>query len=151
MSHGGLILLQEFNADRIFKETMTSIRKELAEHGLTPRKRWGQNFLVDRNILNKIIETAQIGKEDTVLEVGPGLGEMTLALARQAEKVIAVEIDPKLVEILKNKTAASSNVEIIGRDILKVDFKELLTRFSVHQGRRQSALSNLNPPALSFY
>lgn len=103
---------------------MTSIRKELAEYGLAPRKRWGQHFLVDRNILNKIVQTAQIGKEDTVLEVGPGLGEMTLALARQARKVIAIEIDPKLVEILRNKTATSPNVTVIGRDILKVDFKE---------------------------
>jgi 16S rRNA (adenine1518-N6/adenine1519-N6)-dimethyltransferase len=107
---------------------MTSIRKELAEYGLAPRKRWGQHFLVDRNILNKIVQTAQIGKEDTVLEVGPGLGEMTLALARQARKVIAIEIDPKLVEILRNKTATSPNVTVIGRDILKVDFKEIVDR-----------------------
>ena len=63
---------------------MVSIRKELAEYGLQPRKKWGQNFLVDRNIVNKIVRTAEIGKEDTVLEVGPGLGEMTLALADQA-------------------------------------------------------------------
>jgi 16S rRNA (adenine1518-N6/adenine1519-N6)-dimethyltransferase len=63
---------------------MVSIRKELSDYGLTPRKRWGQHFLADRNILNKIIRTAEITNEDGVLEVGPGLGEMTLALARQA-------------------------------------------------------------------
>ena len=76
--------------------------------------------------MTKVVRTAHVGKEDTVLEVGPGLGEMTLALARQARKVIAVEIDPKLTEIVKNKSAACSNVEVIGKDILKVDFKELL-------------------------
>lgn len=107
-------------------DLMTSIRKELAEHGLVPRKKWGQNFLVDRNILNKMIETAQVEPEDTILEVGPGLGEMTLFLSRQAKKVVAVEIDPRLVGILKQKTSASSNVEVIAKDILKVDFKELV-------------------------
>jgi 16S rRNA (adenine1518-N6/adenine1519-N6)-dimethyltransferase len=105
---------------------MASIRKELAEYGLTPRKRWGQHFLVDKNILNKIIQTAEISREDTVLEVGAGLGEMTLALACQSQKVIAVEIDTKLVEIVRRKTAFCPNVEVIGSDILKVDFKELL-------------------------
>jgi 16S rRNA (adenine1518-N6/adenine1519-N6)-dimethyltransferase len=80
---------------------MASIKKELAEYGLVPKKGWGQHFLIDQNILNKVIRTAQVGKEDVVLEVGPGLGEMTLALARQVKKVIAIEIDPKLVEILK--------------------------------------------------
>jgi 16S rRNA (adenine1518-N6/adenine1519-N6)-dimethyltransferase len=104
---------------------MVSIRKELAEYGLTPRKRWGQHFLVDGNILNKIVQAADVSKEDTVLEVGPGLGEMTLALARQAKKVIAVEIDTKLVEVVRRKTASCPNVEVIGSDILKVDFKEL--------------------------
>jgi 16S rRNA (adenine1518-N6/adenine1519-N6)-dimethyltransferase len=103
---------------------MVSIRKELAEHGLIPRKKWGQHFLVDKNILTKVVRAAQIEEEDTVLEVGPGLGEMTLALAGEARKVVAVEIDPKLTEIVKNKTAACSNVEVIGGDILKVDFKE---------------------------
>jgi 16S rRNA (adenine1518-N6/adenine1519-N6)-dimethyltransferase len=105
---------------------MVSIRKELAEYGLVPKKRWGQHFLVDRNIINKVVRTAQIGEKDHVLEVGPGLGEMTLLLSRQARRVIAVEIDPKLVAILREKTASSSNIEIIGEDILKLDFKQLL-------------------------
>jgi len=107
---------------------MISIRKELAEYGLTPRKRWGQHFLVDRNILNKVIRTARVGKEDVVLEVGPGLGEMTLALARQAKQVIAVEIDPKLTEILKTKVADTPNIEVMKGDILKIDFNPLFQR-----------------------
>ena len=102
---------------------MTSIKRELLEYGLFPKKRLGQHFLIDRNILNKVIRTAGIEKEDVVLEVGPGLGEMTLALARQAKRVMAIEIDPKLVAILKKKLEALPNVEVVKSDILKVDFK----------------------------
>lgn len=107
---------------------MVSIKKELAEYDLIPRKGLGQHFLVDRNILNKVIRTAQVEKEDVVLEVGPGLGEMTLALARQVEKVIAVEIDPKLVAILNKKMKDYPNVEVVKGDILKVDFRQFLKR-----------------------
>ena len=82
---------------------MVSIRKELTDYGLIPRKQWGQHFLIDRNILKKVIRAAEIDEKDVVLEVGPGLGEMTVELARKAKRVIAVEIDPKLVEILKKK------------------------------------------------
>jgi len=118
---------------------MASIKRELAELGLAPRKKWGQHFLVDRNILNKVIQVAELEKEDVVLEVGPGLGEMTLALARQVKKVIAVEIDPKLVEILKKKTTDLPNVEIIKGDILKIDFNELLDQ----EGQRLKVVANL--------
>ena len=107
---------------------MTSIRKELAEHGLIPRKSLGQHFLVDRNILNKVIRTAQVEKGDVVLEVGPGLGEMTLALAQHAKKVIAVEIDSKLAVILKQKVRDFSNVEVVKSDILKMDFSQFLRK-----------------------
>jgi 16S rRNA (adenine1518-N6/adenine1519-N6)-dimethyltransferase len=105
---------------------MGSIRQELAEQGLIPRKKWGQHFLADKNILKKVIKTAEIEKEDIVLEVGPGLGEMTQALAHEASKVIAVEIDARLVEILRSKLADTPNVEIIQRDILKFDVRKHL-------------------------
>jgi 16S rRNA (adenine1518-N6/adenine1519-N6)-dimethyltransferase len=118
---------------------MASIRKELAEYGLFPKKRWGQHFLVDRNILNKVIRTAQVGKDDVILEIGPGLGEMTLALARQAKKVIAVEIDPKLTEILKEKLKCYPNVEVTQRDILKADFSQFLGK----EGQPIKVVANL--------
>ena len=105
---------------------MGSIRKELAEQGLIPRKKWGQHFLTDKNILKKVIKTAEIGKEDIVLEVGPGLGEMTQVLAQEAKKVIAVEIDARLVEVLRNKLADTPNVEILQGDILKFDVRKHL-------------------------
>jgi len=107
---------------------MASIRKELAEYGLFPKKRLGQHFLVDPNILNKVVRTAQVGKEDVVLEVGPGLGEMTLALARLAKHVIAVEIDPKLVAILNKKVKDYPNVEVVRSDILRIDFKHFFKK-----------------------
>jgi len=107
---------------------MASIRKELAEYGLFPKKRLGQHFLVDPNILNKVLRTARVGKEDVVLEVGPGLGEMTLALAHRVKKVIAVEIDPKLVAILNKKVKGYPNVEVVRSDILKIDFKHFFKK-----------------------
>jgi 16S rRNA (adenine1518-N6/adenine1519-N6)-dimethyltransferase len=104
---------------------MASIKRELADYGLTPRKRWGQHFLVDRNILNKVVRAAELEKGDVILEIGPGMGEMTLALARQVNKVIAVEIDRELVKILKEKTADLPNIIVIEGDILKISFEEL--------------------------
>jgi len=110
---------------------MVSIRQELKEYGLIPKKKWGQHFLIDRNILNKVIRTAQINEKDVVLEVGPGLGEMTIGLAKKAKKVITIEIDPKLVEILKKKVMDYPNVEVVKGDILKVDFNKLLNQEKV--------------------
>lgn len=107
---------------------MVSVRKELQAYGLAPRKGLGQHFLTDRNILNKILRTAGVEKEDVVLEIGPGLGEMTLALARQSKKVICVEIDRKLLEILREKVKDNPNVELLQGDILDLDLKELGSR-----------------------
>ncbi len=99
----------------------------------------GQHFLVDPNILNKVIRTAQVGKEDVVLEVGPGLGGMTLALAREVRKVIAVEIDAKLAAMLKEKVTGHRNVEVMEGDILKVDFEHI----SAAEGRPVKVVANL--------
>ena len=120
-------------------EVMTSIRQELKEYGLIPRKRLGQHFLIDRNILNKVIRTAKIEKEDVVLEVGPGLGEMTLALARHAKRVIAIEIDPKLIAILKKKMEDLPNVEVVRSDILRLNFNQFLEK----EGQPIKVVANL--------
>jgi 16S rRNA (adenine1518-N6/adenine1519-N6)-dimethyltransferase len=109
-------------------KSMMSIKQELKEYGLFAKKRLGQHFLIDRNILNKVIRTAQVEKGDIILEVGPGLGEMTLALAQHAKKVIAVEIDSKLAVILKQKVEDFSNVEVVKSDILKMDFNLFLKK-----------------------
>jgi 16S rRNA (adenine1518-N6/adenine1519-N6)-dimethyltransferase len=118
---------------------MASIRTELAEYGIIPKKRLGQHFLVDRNVLNKVLRAARIEKEDVVLEIGPGMGGMTFALAGQAKRVIAVEIDPKLAEILHHKMGDISNVEVIRKDILEVDFQELYER----EKQRMKVVANL--------
>ena len=86
-----------------------------------PNKRLGQNFLIDKNVLRKIIEAADIKSTDTILEVGPGIGTLTKELAEKASRVIAIEKDPKMVEILKETLKSFNNVEIIQGDILKIN------------------------------
>ncbi len=118
---------------------MGSVKKELAKQGITPKKRLGQHFLVDINILNKVVKTAEVSREDVVLEVGPGLGEMTFALSQKAKKVIAIEIDPRLVEQLKIKFEGIPNLEFIQADVLQYDFTSLLQQ----AGKPLKVVSNL--------
>jgi len=100
--------------------TKTQIRKLLKEYNIRPIKKLGQNFLIDKNITQKIIKTAELSKKDTVLEIGSGLGNITQELAQKAKKVIAIEKDKKLVEILKENLKDCKNVEIIAGDVLKL-------------------------------
>jgi len=95
------------------------IKNLLKKYGVKPFKGWGQNFLVDKFVLRKIIESAKLKPSDVVLEIGPGIGTLTQELAKKAGKVIAVEKDRKMVEILKETLANFNNVEIIQADILK--------------------------------
>ncbi|MBU1292426.1 ribosomal RNA small subunit methyltransferase A [Patescibacteria group bacterium] len=97
------------------------IKKILKEHDLQLNKRLGQNFLIDNNILDKIIITANLSKQDTVLEIGSGLGTLTKELAQKAKKVITIEKDKKLTEILKQELKDYENVELIEADILRSD------------------------------
>lgn len=90
------------------------------------QKRFGQNFLIDGRVIDKIIAAANITKEDTVLEIGPGIGTMTQYLAEAAGQVIAVEIDKNLLPIYEETLADYDNVTIINNDILKVDIHELI-------------------------
>jgi 16S rRNA (adenine1518-N6/adenine1519-N6)-dimethyltransferase len=90
----------------------------LERHGVHPRKRFGQNFLIDENILGKIIAAAELGPTDRVLEVGPGLGTLTAALATEAGEVVAVEIDRDLFVILQETVGGLPNVRLIQGDIL---------------------------------
>ncbi len=90
------------------------------------QKKFGQNFLVDSNILDKIIESAQITREDCVLEIGPGIGTMTQRLAEEAREVVAVEIDRNLIPVLEDTLSAYANVTVINADILKLDLNRLV-------------------------
>lgn len=91
------------------------------------QKRFGQNFLIDTHVLEKIIRAAQITDEDLVLEIGPGIGTMTQYLCENARQVIAVEIDSNLIEILSDTLSGYSNVTVINEDILKLDINRLVT------------------------
>ena len=101
--------------------TIEIIRK----YGFTFQKKFGQNFLIDEHVIRKIIEAARLGKEDCVVEIGPGIGALTQYLAESAGKVIAVEIDRMLIPILQETLAGYSNVSVLNQDILKTDLKEL--------------------------
>lgn len=90
------------------------------------QKRFGQNFLIDGHVVEKIINAAEITKDDTVLEIGPGIGTMTQYLAEAAGKVFAVEIDKNLLPVLEETLADYNNVTVINEDILKVDINALL-------------------------
>lgn len=100
-------------------------------HGFRFSKNWGQNFLIDQNIVNKIIEGAQVNKEDNILEIGPGIGTMTHALAQKSKQVVAVEIDKSLLPILSETLADFSNVHIVQGDILKIDVNYLIDKFFI--------------------
>ena len=90
------------------------------------QKKFGQNFLIDTSVLNRIISAAEITKEDCVLEIGPGIGTMTQYLAESAREVVAVEIDKALIPILEDTLSAYDNVTVINDDILKVDINKIV-------------------------
>ncbi len=98
----------------------------LKKYNFNFQKRYGQNFLIDSHILEKIIDAAGITKEDCVLEIGPGIGTMTQYLAESAGEVAAVEIDRALIPILKDTLSDYRNVTVINEDILKVDINSLV-------------------------
>lgn len=104
----------------------TNTAEILQKYQFRMQKKYGQNFLIDANILTKIVEAAQITKEDTVLEIGPGIGTMTQYLAEAAGKVIAVEIDRELIPILEETLSSYDNVTVLCADVLKVDLTKLV-------------------------
>ena len=97
----------------------------LQKYGFVFQKRFGQNFLIDEHVLEKIIESSGITKDDFVLEIGPGIGTMTQYLAEAAREVAAVEIDSSLIPILKDTLKDWDNVSVINNDILKTDIKKI--------------------------
>ncbi len=98
----------------------------LQKYNFTFQKKYGQNFLIDSHVLEKIMDAAEIGKDDCVVEIGPGIGTMTQYLAERAGEVVAVEIDKNLIPILTETLADYKNVSIINEDILKVDLNRIV-------------------------
>ena len=119
------------------KNTIEIIKK----HEFTFQKRFGQNFLIDGHVPEKIVAAAGVGKEDTVLEIGPGIGTLTQYLARDAGHVVAVEIDRMLIPILEETLKDFTNVTVISGDIMKCDLKALCDKYN--GGRPMKVVANL--------
>lgn len=113
----------------------------LQKHNFHIQKKYGQNFLIDPNVLKRIVEAAEISTEDCVLEIGPGLGTMTQYLAELAGRVVAVEIDKNLIPILEETLAGYDNVRLINADILKVDINRIVEE--ENRGRPVKVVANL--------
>ncbi len=106
------------------------------KHNFELSKSLGQNFLTDKNIIDKIVEGTQIGEEDLVIEIGPGIGVLTRELAVVAKKVIAIEIDKKLIPILEDTLKDLENIEVVNQDVLKVDMNKLITEAGTFENVR---------------
>lgn len=119
------------------KKTIEIIQK----YNFDFQKKFGQNFLIDSHVLEKIIDAANITKDDFVLEIGPGIGTMTQYLSEHAREVMAVEIDHNLIPILKETLAGYDNVEVLNEDILKVDIGKIAEK--KNQGRPIKVVANL--------
>jgi|SRR3989344_6830650 len=102
-----------------------TLRQTLKGYGVSPKKKFGQNFLIDKGVAKKILKTANLQPTDTVIEVGPGTGSLTGELAKKVKKVIAVEKDPEMILLLKKTVKNFKNVKIIQNDILKIRNWEL--------------------------
>ncbi|MBU3876497.1 16S rRNA (adenine(1518)-N(6)/adenine(1519)-N(6))-dimethyltransferase RsmA [Faecalicatena sp. AGMB00832] len=113
----------------------------LQKYNFVFQKKFGQNFLIDTHVLDKIIRSAEITSEDKVLEIGPGIGTMTQYLAQAAGKVVAVEIDKALIPILEDTLDGFENVTVLNEDILKVDIAALAEK--ENQGRPIKVVANL--------
>ncbi|PKM51111.1 MAG: 16S rRNA (adenine(1518)-N(6)/adenine(1519)-N(6))-dimethyltransferase [Firmicutes bacterium HGW-Firmicutes-7] len=119
------------------KRTMEIINK----YNFVIQKRFGQNFLIDLNILEKIVQGAELTEDDVVIEIGPGIGSLTQVLAENAKKVIAIEIDKKLIPILEETLIGYDNITIINEDILKVDLHKLIAQHN--EGNKVKVIANL--------
>ena len=113
----------------------------LQKYDFSFQKKFGQNFLIDTHVLDKIISAAHITKEDMVLEIGPGIGTMTQYLAEAAGKVIAVEIDRNLIPILEDTLSEYNNVRVINEDVLKLDLRKLADE--ENGGKASKVVANL--------
>lgn len=106
----------------VLEETKYLMKK----YNIKANKNLGQNFLIDDVVIEKIVDGAEVEKDDIVIEIGPGLGSMTKVLLERAKKVICIELDPKMIKILHDRFIAYNNIEIINEDVLKINLNELI-------------------------
>jgi 16S rRNA (adenine1518-N6/adenine1519-N6)-dimethyltransferase len=118
---------------------LKSLPQQVRDLQIHPKKRLGQHFVIDANVLTRIVEVASLEPEDIVLEIGAGLGFLTVPLAQKVKKVYAIEIDPKLVKVLEEKFFDQKNVEVIEKDALELDFGPLYGKWQ----RKMKVVANL--------
>ncbi len=134
------------------RETLpsTQVKKLLRQSGLKAKKSLGQNFLVDEAVLSVIVEAAELSPEDLVIEVGPGLGVLTVELARHAGNVLAVELDTKLASLLRSRLSSLANLRVVNADVLKLNLSQLL-----EGGNKYKVVANLpyyiTSPVLRYF
>ena len=121
--------------------TPGATRYILEKYGIRARKKYGQNFLIDANVIRNIVEAAQITEEDCVLEIGPGIGSMTQLLSSAAGRVVCVEIDESLQPVLDETLEDCANVTILWQDILKTDLKMICEEYN--EGKPLKVVANL--------
>lgn len=119
-----------------YKETMFILKK----YNISANKSLGQNFLIDDNVIENIVESANIAKDDLVIEIGPGLGTLTARLLEKAKKVIAIELDNRMINILNDRFSLYENFELINEDVLKVDLRKLI---SENKAQKVKVVANL--------
>ncbi len=119
----------------------STIKYIMDKYGFRFSKSLGQNFLIDEQIIDRICDGAEIGPDDDILEIGPGIGVMTQEMAERARKVVAIEIDRALIPVLKETLAEYDNVEVIHADVMNVDLKALIAE--KFEGRRPKVVANL--------
>ena len=115
----------------------------LKKYNISANKSLGQNFLINDSVVDKIVESAEITKNDLVIEIGPGLGNLTEFLLEKAGKVIAIELDQRMLEILNDRFSLYDNFEIINEDVLKVNLNELLSKNKNSEIKNAKIVANL--------
>lgn len=121
--------------------TPIKTKEVIDKYGFFFKKNFGQNFLIDQNVLRNIVDAAKITKDDFVIEIGPGIGSLTQFLGDSAKNVCAVEIDKNLIPILEDTLSGYNNIEVINSDVLKLDLNELIKSRS--GGRKAKLAANL--------
>ena len=115
----------------------------LKKYNISANKSLGQNFLINDSVVDKIVESAEITKNDLVIEIGPGLGNLTEFLLEKAGKVIAIELDQRMLEILNDRFSLYDNFEIINEDVLKVNLNELISKNKNSKIKNAKIVANL--------
>ena len=115
----------------------------MKQNNIIANKKLGQNFLIDENVVNEIINSAEIESDDLIIEIGPGLGTLTSKLLDKAEKVICIELDSRMVNIISKRFKLYNNIEIINEDILKIDLQKLIKQYKSEKTNKVKIVANL--------